>query len=239
MMPFGMSEEQRKELLAAHEQAHFHQISLLHDVNRLFDELDKEQLMALRILFRNFAEANDARIPSYYEGIAATSLKSRFNICTSCSVDHDAELLDQTPSVDDELARYTVKDPTEPVAQGPDWEWPKEDLAAPGPKLKGHEQPSLFENLPEVPVPKDEAAEKILYHEDNPLNLSDEDLENMQKYHLDDAWDEETMAFKGFICTGTGGKFAQPCGLIYVSIKDRMLKAPEDCHGCNSRGAWG
>lgn len=29
------------------------------------------------------------------------------------------------------------------------------------------------------------------------------------------------------------------CGIKYVSMEDRMLKAPDDCHGCEVKSKWG
>lgn len=29
------------------------------------------------------------------------------------------------------------------------------------------------------------------------------------------------------------------CGLTYVSLEDRMVKAPDDCHGCTHKSKWG
>ena len=29
------------------------------------------------------------------------------------------------------------------------------------------------------------------------------------------------------------------CGLEYQSLEDRMVKAPDDCHGCQQKAAWG
>lgn len=66
--------------------------------------------------------------------------------------------------------------------------------------------------------------------------MSDGQKEMMAKYHLDDLRDDESGALLGFVCTGVTGK---PCGMTYPTIEDRMLKAPDDCPGCQVRAAHG
>lgn len=66
-----------------------------------------------------------------------------------------------------------------------------------------------------------------------PSALTDEQRGNMDEYNIDDAWDEETGKFLGFVCLG--------CGLKYQSIEDRMLKPPgvEGCSGCIQKAKFG
>jgi len=75
--------------------------------------------------------------------------------------------------------------------------------------LDAHNQPSLFADA----------------------RLTDEDIKNMKLYNLDDLRDEETEALIGFICKG--------CGMQYVSIQDRMLRAADTCGGCIQKAKWG
>lgn len=35
------------------------------------------------------------------------------------------------------------------------------------------------------------------------------------------------------------GLFCKNCGIKYVSMADRMLKPPDDCHGCEVKSKWG
>lgn len=71
-----------------------------------------------------------------------------------------------------------------------------------------------------------------------PHEFSESELDDMEKYHLDDAWDADTKAFLGFQCTGIAG-MSGPCGVIYVSIEDRKLREAEHCSGCFVRMAQG
>lgn len=61
--------------------------------------------------------------------------------------------------------------------------------------------------------------------------LTVEQFRQMEEYNLDDVRDENTLKLLGFICKN--------CGLRYVSIEDRMLKRPDDCHGCQIKSAHG
>ncbi len=61
--------------------------------------------------------------------------------------------------------------------------------------------------------------------------LSDAQLENMELYHLDDLRTEDEGILIGFRCI--------KCGLQYPTIEDRMLKQPDDCHGCQMKDAHG
>lgn len=80
-------------------------------------------------------------------------------------------------------------------------------------------------------------------NEDQPLekfrDITLEERELMKTYHLDDARVEGTNELVGFACTGIEGGPKGGCGIIYVSIEDRMLKGPEDCHGCFVRAGQG
>lgn len=71
-----------------------------------------------------------------------------------------------------------------------------------------------------------------------PDSFNEEERALMVKYHLDDAYDEDTQEFLGFVCTGIEGSNG-PCGMKYASIADRMLREPESCSGCFQRNAHG
>lgn len=86
------------------------------------------------------------------------------------------------------------------------------------------------EDLAEVPM---KAADLfgISMVEGGLSELSVEQFKQMEEYNLDDVRDETTLKLLGFICKG--------CGLRYVSIEDRMLRAPDACHGCYLKSAHG
>lgn len=84
---------------------------------------------------------------------------------------------------------------------------------------------------PQVSSENDVALDKF-------RDMTPEELALMKEYHLDDARIEGTNELVGFICTGIEG-VPGGCGLVYVSIEDRMLKKPEECHGCFNKAAHG
>jgi hypothetical protein len=63
---------------------------------------------------------------------------------------------------------------------------------------------------------------------------TEEGRKAMEDYNLDDLRTEEDReTVIGFVCKG--------CGQRYVSIEDRMLRAPgpEGCGGCQQKAKWG
>lgn len=68
------------------------------------------------------------------------------------------------------------------------------------------------------------------------FDLSEEDLQHMKKYHLDDVRDADNHQIIAFRCTGVNNI---PCGMTYPSIEDRMLREPDECSGCQTKAMWG
>lgn len=79
-----------------------------HSFQRMFEEMDENQLSTIQTMFHILADGTDSRLASYWEGIIAWERKKRFNICSTCGVDHDKEIL--SPDTGDHAA-----DPTEPT----------------------------------------------------------------------------------------------------------------------------
>ena len=71
----------------------------------------------------------------------------------------------------------------------------------------------------------------IALNEDGTRYHTDTEIAQMLEYNIDDAYEEGTTNFLGYICKG--------CGTIYVSIEDRMLRAPDECSGCIQKAKWG
>lgn len=177
--------------------------SYRHDVTRLFNELQLDQLMTLRNMMHQLVFSEDGKLAAYYEGQVATVLQIRHNVCPSCGVDHDKEAAefkedgDEVPPTEANLASETIGEYRD--------------------KAESQPQDKLQEMLPT-------------------FDLSEEDLDNMEKYHLDDLRDADNHQILGFKCTGVNGV---ECGMIYPSIEDRMLKPADSCTGCQSKAAWG
>ena len=79
--------------------------SLLHDIERLFVELDRDQLNTIRALFHYMSEDPSTRLASYYEGIAAQTLVLKHGVCGGCGQNHDEVLppINEVPLVQEEL----------------------------------------------------------------------------------------------------------------------------------------
>ena len=82
--------------------------SYRHEVIRLTQTLDLEDLVLLRQMFHGIAHAeHPGALSSYYEGLLAHAQLSRFNYCPACGVDHDQELREHLAGLETEHASIT------------------------------------------------------------------------------------------------------------------------------------
>jgi len=97
---------------------------------------------------------------------------------------------------------------------------------------KNHEEEMLAAaTVPPAERPAEEPVNADVSHA-GPSAISDETRELMRQYSIDDAWDQETGKFLGFICT-------KGCGMMYPSLEDRMLRPADHCAGCIQKAKWG
>lgn len=68
--------------------------ALTHDVERFFAELSIDQLVTLRMIFHGITAQGDGRVAAYYEGRVAGMLAGKYDVCTGCGRNHDAEALE-------------------------------------------------------------------------------------------------------------------------------------------------
>lgn len=103
-----------------------------------------------------------------------------------------------------------------------------------------HEDDALKDLVKEAAPAGDEAVviQPVVDLANKFRDMTEEELQLMREYHLDDARVEGTNELVGFICTGIVG-CPGGCGIVYPSIEDRMLRGPEDCHGCFNKAAHG
>lgn len=93
-VPYGdLPPEIRQEIEREVDKADMVAETFRHDIQRMFDEMEKEHLVTLRLILRQLANSDDVRLSCYLEGVAATTLHHRFHVCSSCGKDHDEELL--------------------------------------------------------------------------------------------------------------------------------------------------
>lgn len=189
---FQMSEQQREEM---QRQADTHSMAMNdfhHAFQRLFEEASLEHLNTYKQMLNFIVHSNGSVLAAQWLGMVQHALKSRFNICITCGVNHDEEILPQ---------------PTQPTPTG--------DLV----------------------VPWDNESSNLSESEEDEIELGT-DKAIMEVYHLDDLRQEGTGELLGFACTGIEG-MKGPCGVVYKSIEDRMLKGPEECSGCFVRMGQG
>lgn len=117
----GDPEEAQAMMQKLAEQQDMAQDVLRHEVERFFDSLDKEQLVALRHVMR---ATHGEGYAEYVAGLIGGILKYKYNVC-GCGRDHDQELLagptetseqtDVTGGVNraDQMEVYDVRSPSE------------------------------------------------------------------------------------------------------------------------------
>jgi hypothetical protein len=93
------SEEEQKQMQEAFERHRMSVEEFQHSFQRLFEELDEDQLKTIRTAFHALLDTTGSPLAGQWEGMVAWQLKTRFNICVTCGVDHDKELSDQNSHV--------------------------------------------------------------------------------------------------------------------------------------------
>lgn len=198
----------------------------LHELRRLFTELNKEHLSTLTDFLGNLSTSGDqaAGTAAHFYGIGKVYLESRFNVCSACGVDHD----------------QAAKDLKDKAASDGQMElpFPHQVHAYAHQNLPDESKPFVYKDLPEHVKQFMEDAELtgidfgpfLQIGETGRLNLPQAKM--MEAYHLDDLREEGTNKLLGFRCT-------KGCDGNYQTIEDRMRKSPDDCHFCQSKSAWG
>lgn len=100
------------------------------NIHRLFDEGDKETLMAVRALMNMVAGNPSSRaLAAYYEGFVSAKIESRFNICPVHGVNHEEEEFSShnegstTTRDNDEVVEVVVDIPVEDLMNTYRLEW--------------------------------------------------------------------------------------------------------------------
>lgn len=82
----------------------------------------------------------------------------------------------------------------------------------------------------DAPAPVEHPADATLHKQDE----LDRRVAQAIEYHVkpvDEWWGK-------FVCTGIEGT-NEGCGLVYETLEDRIVKEPEDCHGCFIKASHG
>lgn len=194
----------------------------LHELRRLFTELDQEHLFTLTDFLGNLSTSGDqaAGTAAHFYGIGKVYLESRFNVCSACGVDHDQAAKNLKDSAADDGQMELPLPAMDPV--GIKMEKREEE---PYPDLPGH----VRQFMDDAELTGMDFGPFLQIGETGRLNLPQ--VKMMEAYHLDDLREEGTNKLLGFRCV--------KCQLNYQTIEDRMLKNPDDCHGCHNQSAWG
>lgn len=187
-----------------HNQHQMAQEDFAHSLTRLISELDREQLSLMMKLMQVVSTKGNRFLAVHLAGVIEGELKNRFGVCGYHGVNHDEEVL-LPPAPEPSPASASPLD------------------------MDAMNSQAMKESM--------ERAEKLKHDSRRRAEageLNDEDRANMERYHLDDAYQEGTGQFLYFLCTGIVGSNG-PCGTSYPSIEDRMLREPEHCSACFER----
>jgi hypothetical protein len=257
-LPPGVREQIEKQ----HDLHHMHHQQHIHEVNGFFDSLTKEQLITLSSLIQLITDgtADDNERGAYYLGRVSQHLMIKYGVCI-CGVDHDAELKGMAnegkeegqnlPGAPEAVVRDLAENaPSRSEAHemlerhvrkmGADGGWSEAEIAAAvadGKRMLDDlnknvaaEPPMTFTdhqgimhtwiNGEWVATPQDLAPAPT-----EPQGEAREAL--LKKYNVLD-----NPIFPKVSC-------AKGCGTTWISLADRMRRAPDECGGCQQRSAWG
>lgn len=193
-------------------------IDVRHQIEAFMEALDEDQLDTLRFMLHE-ATHHGASFTLWFEGYLTSMLKQRFGICPACHTNHEAELhkmSGQDASFPEAVALKEAVENRTPLA----------DLQRDDEPTEVEGQMELDFSAPVLPpttreeydARKDEGVDTPHL---GPMVRSDA----MLAYRLE-PYDD--MYF-----------YCRDCGLTYVSLEDRMLKRPDECHGCFLKASQG
>lgn len=96
-MIFGDMPEDMKQVMEAQmERAEMAGTAFRHDIMRLIRSLPADDLMTFKSLMRHLQESTSSAF--YLEGVAATTLEMKYDVCGGCGKNHDKDLLGDDPA---------------------------------------------------------------------------------------------------------------------------------------------
>lgn len=198
--------------------------AIRHGIDSMLDNMSKDDLMSFKILMGQIGDHENVKLAIHFEGQATYALKSKFQVCPGCGVDHDESMRDEL----DKAARFEK----EKKADTSSFEDELSDVLDSKPKLSSDE---LIEYIHDGRLDPQWIADNLAGYKAKPP-VSKLETAMMALYNLDDLWEESPAdadddGFLGFIC--------KSCKIRYSSIQDRMLKPVDECHGCFIKAAHG
>lgn len=86
------SDEEKAAMQAAHDRMHMADQDFKHSTQRLFEELNHDQMRTLQAMLQVIQHRTNDPLVALWEGIVVTEMKHRFNICITCGVNHDEDI---------------------------------------------------------------------------------------------------------------------------------------------------
>ena len=183
---------------------------MAHGIQTFMVELNEEQGLRLMQMLHRMGHSPEATMAHYWEGLLTGIRHMKFGFCTFHGVDHSKEM---------------------------------EDAMMPPDPVKTHSPLVPPAGDKDITPAQTDVGLKVFDHtvsgKTGLIAFSENDRALLNKYHLDDLYDQDSGKFVGFKCTGIVGGPPEGCGMIYASLDDRMLREPEECGGCFARTAHG
>lgn len=95
---FSIPEEVQQKLREHYERHEMMKEEFRHSFQRIFEELSEDQLRTIRTMLSVISDQDDSHLAAEWLGMASWALKTRFNICVTCGINHDEELTEEPPS---------------------------------------------------------------------------------------------------------------------------------------------
>lgn len=212
--------EQKQAVAAQHARQREIRADLERRVRSLATESTQEQIETIRFILGQCSHSTD--MLRYYEGIFASASILRFG---TGGITLNPLLLGRqgVPGVDDVfVGMEEVLAPTEPAATEPTPPSPEPPSAEP-PMAVHPDLLALGGDVGDVETPEPDAAIGVPGYATSDAG----EAALMAQYNVEQVErDKPEVRCKG-------------CGLVYVSLADRMVKEPDDCHGCVEKTKWG
>lgn len=217
VFPPDMPEEMKAQIAAQSQRAGMIRADVELRMAHFFDSLDADQMQSLRIIMGQITR--QPALAHYFEGIAVAGMFLKYG---NSAFTFDPSLLGKSgvPGVD-----------RLPTAQPPQADQAVGQAEAPAAPVADSPRPQIHPDAlgaeidPDFDPPAEPPAQVI----------------GVPGYATSDAGEAALMAQYNVKQKEPGKPevICQGCGLEYVSLADRMVKRPDDCHGCQEKARWG
>lgn len=208
-----------EEFERAQDQQAMHAEAAEHSIMDLMDALDKDQLTALAdMLLRS---GGDLHVATHFTGMIRAMMRFKYGACR-CGIFHEqAEDLLKGPEATNEHRIMSIGDEDVPISDHP---------FEAGPGSTGAACTAMVTDKDGFGKDCGQSPGKHIFTtsldptEQN--SYANSAIAIMEKYNV-----TPDVSFPKVQCMG--------CGLMYPNLRDRMLKGPDDCHGCFMKASQG